>query len=295
MGIVSQYQKSGGLIMENTNIAIKLEEKRKELVEFINLHNSDMVMKKDYVHIERILGRFYYYISEYYNGDKRIQKLDHGSVDRFSHNAENLYFSLAMYPDLFQKILEAAQYEIVHIDVAKKGGIKETKDYIRLTDIASTTEDCIWYRIKPDLIGRLCEARDLLKEKLKKEIEDLTNELGDSDKEELPPFKLEDKVIIITEYFDHDMFWIKGTLKADMKLDISADSYSSEEEIESAMCGRVADRYLDEMIQDSINKNKKEREELLKSIQPLPAKDKVQWLWQNAKINISTYKVNNID
>ncbi len=112
-------------------------------------------------------------------------------------------------------------------------------------------------------------------------------------KEELSPFKLEDKVIIITEYFDHDMFWIKGTLKADMKLDISADS--SEEEIESAMCGRVADRYLDEMIQDSINKNKKEREELLKSIQPLPAKDKVQWLWQNAKINISTYKVNNID
>ncbi len=116
---------------------------------------------------------------------------------------------------------------------------------------------------------------------------------GDKEELQLSSFKLEDKVIIVTEYFDHDMFWIKGTVKADMKLDISADS--SEEEIESAMCGRVADKYLDEMIQDSINKNKKEREELLKSIQPLPVKDKVQWLWQNMKINISAYNVTNID
>ena len=272
------------------NIKEKLEQKRKELVEFITLHDSDLGMKEDYVHIDSILTRQLSYISKYYNGDIRIQKLNHGSVNRFSHNAENLYFSLAMYPDLFQKILEAAQYEIVHIDVAKKGGVKETKDYIRLTDIASTTEDCIWYRIKPDLIKRLCSARDLLKEEIKKEIEKLT---GDKEELQLSSFKLEDKVIIVTEYFDHDMFWIKGTVKADMKLDISADS--SEEEIESAMCGRVADKYLDEMIQDSINKNKKEREELLKSIQPLPVKDKVQWLWQNMKINISAYNVNNID
>ena len=272
------------------NIKEKLEQKRKELVEFITLHDSDLGMKEDYVRIDSILTRQLSYISKYYNGDIRIQKLNHGSVNRFSHNAENLYFSLAMYPDLFQKILEAAQYEIVHIDVAKKGGVKETKDYIRLTDIASTTEDCIWYRIKPDLIKRLCSARDLLKEEIKKEIEKLT---GDKEELQLSSFKLEDKVIIVTEYFDHDMFWIKGTIKADMKLDISADS--SEEEIESAMCGRVADKYLDEMIQDSINKNKKEREELLKSIQPLPVKDKVQWLWQNMKINISAYNVNNID
>ena len=272
------------------NIKEKLEQKRKELVEFITLHDSDLGMKEDYVRIDSILTRQLSYISKYYNGDIRIQKLNHGSVNRFSHNAENLYFSLAMYPDLFQKILEAAQYEIVHIDVTKKGGIKETKDYIRLTDIASTTEECIWYRIKPDLIKRLCSARDLLKEEIKKEIEKLT---GDKEELQLSSFKLEDKVIIVTEYFDHDMFWIKGTVKADMKLDISADS--SEEEIESAMCGRVADKYLDEMIQDSINKNKKEREELLKSIQPLPVKDKVQWLWQNMKINISAYNVNNID
>ena len=137
---------------------------------------------------------------------------------------------------------------------------------------------------------------DLLKDELKKEIEDLTKELEEgSDKGDvqLTHFKLESKVIIATEYIDHDMFWIKDTIKADMKLPIFADS--SEEEIETAMCGRVADKYLDEMIQDSISKNKKEREELIKSVQPLPAKDKVQWVWQNLKINISTYDVNSID
>lgn len=271
------------------NIKEKLEQKRKELVEFINLHNSDMVMKNDYVHIERILDRFYYYISEYYNGDKRIQKLDHGSVDRFSHNAENLYFGLEYYPPLFQKILERGGYDIHHI--AEKGKeSKESQTFVRLIDVAFTTEEHPYYELKPDFISRLCSARDLLKEEIKKEIEKLT---GDKEELQLSSFKLEDKVIIVTEYFDHDMFWIKGTVKADMKLDISADS--SEEEIESAMCGRVADKYLDEMIQDSINKNKKEREELLKSIQPLPVKDKVQWLWQNMKINISAYNVNNID
>jgi hypothetical protein len=278
--------------MNTTNIA-KLEEKRKELVEFITLHDSDITMKEDYSHTDSILTRQLSYISKYYNGDTRIQKLDHGSVNRYSHNAENLYFSLAMYPDLFQKILEKANYEIIHIDVAKKGGVKETKNYIRLTDIASTTQDCIWYRIKPDFIDRLCSARDLLKQEIKKEIEDLTNEIegGVSDKEELqlPSFKLEDKVIVVTEYIDHDMFWIKDVLKTDMKLNISADS--SEEEIETAMCGRVVDMYLDEMIQDAINKNTKEREELLKSVQPLPAKEKIQWLWQKMKINIAMTKI----
>lgn len=276
--------------MNTNNIAIKLEEKRKELVEFITLHDTDMVMKKDYIHIERILDRFYYYISEHYNGDKRVQKLDHGSVDRFSHIAQNLYFGLEYYPPLFQKILERAGYDVHHI--SKEG--KETKKaYIQLVDIAYTTEEHPYYEIKPDLIGRLCSARDLLKIELKREIEDLTNKIGGgvSDKEglQLPSFKLEDKVIVVTEYFDHDMFWIKDVLKTDMKLDISADS--SEEEIETAMCGRVADMYLDEMIQDAISKNNKEREELLKSVQPLPADDKVQWLWQKMKINIAITKV----
>jgi len=278
--------------MQN-NISIKLEEKRKELVEFITLHDSDMVMKKDYIHIERILDRFYYYISKHYNGDIRVQKLDHGSVDRFSHIPENLYFGLEYYPPLFQKILERAGYDVHHI--AEKG--KDSKAFVRLTDIASTTKDCIWYRIKPDFIDRLCSARDLLKIELKREIEDLRNKVegGASDKEglQLSSFKMEDKVIVVNEYFDHDQFWIKDIVKPDMKLDISADS--SEEEIETAMCGRVADKYLDEMIQDSISKNNKEREELLKSVQPLPAKEKIQWLWQKMKINISMYKVNNID
>lgn len=271
------------------NIKEKLEQKRKELVEFITLHDADMVMKKDYVHIERILDRFYYYISEYYNGDKRIQKLDHGSVDRFSHNAENLYFGLEYYPPLFQKILERAGYDIHHI--AEKG--KESKAFVRLTDIAYTTEEHPYYEIKPNVISRLCSARDLLKIELKREIEDLRNKVegAASDKEglQLPSFKLEDKVIVVTEYFDHDMFWIKDILKADMKLGISVDS--SKEEIEAAMCGRVADKYLDEMIQDAISKNNKEREELLKSVQPLPVKDKVQWLWQKMKINIAITKV----
>ncbi len=54
---------------------------------------------------------------------------------------------------------------------------------------------------------------------------------------QLPSFKLEDKVIVVTEYIDHDMFWIKGTIKADMKLDISTDS--SKEGIETAMRSRV--------------------------------------------------------
>ena len=114
---------------------------------------------------------------------------------------------------------------------------------------------------------------------------------GASDKEglQLSSFKLEDKVIVVTEYFDHDMFWIKDVLKADMKLGISVDS--SKEEIEATMCGRVADMYLDEMMQDAISKNNKEREELLKSVQPLPVKDKVQWLWQKMKINIAITKV----
>ena len=275
-------------IMEKNNIAIKLEEKRKELVEFITLHDSDMVMKKDYVHIERILDRFYY-ISKHYNGDIRIQKLDHGSVDRFSHIPENLYFDLVYYPPLFQKILEKAGYDIHHI--AEKG--KDPKTFVRLTDIAYTTEEHPYYEIKPDFISRLCSARDLLKIELKREIEDLTNEIeGGADKEELQlsSFKLEDKVIVVTEYIDHDMFWIKDILKADMKLNISADS-SNEEEIETAMRVRVADMYLDEMIQDAISKNNKEREELLKAIQPLPADDKVQWLWQKMKINIAMTKI----
>jgi len=274
--------------MNTTNIA-KLEEKRKELVEFLTLHDSDIVMKKDYIHIERILDRFYYYISEYYNGDKRIQKLDHGSVDRFSHIPENLYFGLEYYPPLFQKILEKAGYDIHHI--AERG--KDSRPFIRLADIACTTEEHPYY-VKPDLIARLCSARDLLKQEIKKEIEDLlTNEIEGavSDKEELqlPSFKLEDKVIVVTEYIDHDMFWIKDVIKPDMKLNISVDS--SEEEIETAMCGRVVDMYLDEMIQDAINKNTKEREELLKSVQPLPVKDKVQWLWQKMKINIAMTKI----
>lgn len=278
--------------MNTTNIA-KLEEKRKELVEFITLHDSDMVMKKDYIHIERVMDRFYYYISKHYNGDTRIQKLDHGSVDRFSHIPENLYFGLEYYPALFQKILDRAGYHIHHM--AEKG--KDSKPFIRLVDIAYTTEEHPYYEIKEDLINRLCSARDLLKEEIKKEIEDLNEVEGEGgiDKKglQLSSFKMEDKVIVVNEYFDHDQFWIKDIIKPDMKLDISADS--SEEEIESAMCGRVADKYLDEMIQDSIHKNKKEREELLKSIQPLPVKDKVQWLWQNMKINISAYNVNNID
>jgi hypothetical protein len=279
----------------NMNIKEKLEQKRKELVEFITLHDSDLGMKEDYVHIDSILTRQLSYISKYHNGDIRIQKLNHGSVNRFSHNAENLYFSLAMYPDLFQKILEAAQYEIVHIDVAKKGGIKETKDYIRLTDIASTTEDCLWYRIKPDLIRRLCTARDLLKEEIKKEIEKLTASASLDKKEELPlpsSFKIEDRIIVVTDYIDHDMFWIVSLIKADMELNISADS--SKEEIETAMCGRVADKYLDQMIEDAISKNKKDREEVLRPAQSLPAKEKVQWLYQNVKISISMMDIDSI-
>jgi len=269
------------------NIKEKLEQKRKELVEFVTLHDADMGMKKDYVHIERILDRFYYYISEYYNGDKRIQKLDHGSVDRFSHNAENLYFGLEYYPPLFQKILERGGYDIHHI--AEKG--KDPQTFVRLIDVAFTTEEHPYYEIKPDLISRLCEARDLLKEEIKKEIEDLTNELGDEELQ-LSSFKIDDKVIVVTDYIDHDMFWIVSLIKADMELNISADS--SKEEIETAMCGRVADKYLDQMIEDAISKNKKDREEVLRPAQSLPAKEKVQWLYQNIKINISMMNIDSI-
>ena len=267
--------------MKNNNIAIKLEEKRKELVEFITLHDSDMVMKKDYMNIVRIMGKFYYYISRYYNGDWRVQKLDHGSVDRFSHNAENLYFGLEYYPPLFQKILEGAGYDTHHI--TEKG--KDPKTFIRLTDIAFTTEEHPYYELKPDFIKRLCEARDLLKEEIKKEIQKLTEEVDGSGKLQLSSFKIEDRIIVVTDYIDHDMFWIVELIKADMELNIAADS--SKEEIETAMCGRVADKYLNQMIEDAISKNKKDREETLRPAQSLPAKEKVQWLYQNFKINIS--------
>lgn len=268
------------------NIKEKLEQKRKELVEFITLHDADMVMKKDYVHIERILDRFYYYISEYYNGDKRIQKLDHGSVDRFSHNAENLYFGLEYYPPLFQKILERGGYDIHHI--AEKGKAPQT--FVRLIDVAFTTEEHPYYEIKPDLISRLCSARDLLKEEIKKEIEKLTESSGEETK--FIPFKIEDRMIVVTDYIDHDMFWIVSLIKADMELNIPADS--SKEEIETAMCGRVADKYLDQMIEDAISKNKKDREEVLRPAQSLHAKEKVQWLYQNVKINISMMDIDSM-
>lgn len=273
------------------NIKEKLEQKRKELVEFINLHNSDMVMKNDYVHIERILDRFYYYISEYYNGDKRIQKLDHGSVDRFSHNAENLYFGLEYYPPLFQKILERGGYDIHHI--AEKGKeSKESQTFVRLIDVAFTTEEHPYYELKPDFIKRLCEARDLLKEEIKKEIQKLTEEVDGSGKLQLSSFKIEDRIIVVTDYIDHDMYWIVELIKADMELNIPADS--SKEEIETAMCSRVADKYLNQMIEDAISKNKKDREEVLRPAQSLPAKEKVQWLYQNVKISISMMDIDSI-
>jgi hypothetical protein len=60
---------------------------------------------------------------------------------------------------------------------------------------------------------------------------------------------LENKVIVVNEYFDHDMFQIKDIIKPDMKLDISADS--SEEEVETAMLGRVSDMYLEEILEKS--------------------------------------------
>lgn len=280
-------------IIMSMNIKEKLEEKRKELVEFITLHDSNIVIKSDYDYIERILDRFYYYISKYYNGDIRIQKMDHGSVDRFSHIAENLYFGLEFYhPPLFQKILERAGYDIHHI--AEKG--KDSKAFVRLTDIAYTTEEHPYYEIKPDFISRLCSARDLLKIELKREIEDLTNKVegAASDKEEsqLSSFKLEDKVIVVTDYIDHDMFWIVELIKADMELNIPTDS--SKEDIETAMCGRVADKYLNQMIEDAISKNKKDREEVLRPAQSLPAKEKVQWLYQNVKISISMMDIDSI-
>jgi hypothetical protein len=220
--------------MNTTNIA-KLEEKRKELVEFITLHDSDITMKEDYSHTDSILTRQLSYISKYYNGDTRIQKLDHGSVNRYSHNAENLYFSLAIYPNLFINIVTKAGYEVFYM-AAEGSGKREV--FLRIADIAFTTDEDIWYKIKPDVLGRLCDARDLLKEEIKKQIEDLTNELegeGGIDKKglQLSSFNLENKVIVVNEYFDHDMFQIKDIIKPDMKLDISADS--SEEEIETAM------------------------------------------------------------